>query len=138
VSEAGFAPFPIVLDSPEQMNLLGLLMKGLLEENLSRPGRLAGVRKLRGDVLVQAGQMSVTLRFGDDGLLVVAGRVGRPRATVRGGMTALLGVVTRQGGLVRPVLAGRVKVSGNLLLLLRMLPLIRVAGPRRERSEKRP
>jgi hypothetical protein len=117
-------PFPVVVEAPEHMNLIGLMMRGLLEENLAKPRSRARARGLRGAVRVQAGGMAVVLDFDAGGLTIRMPREGeRYRARVRGGMTDLLGVVN--GRLFGPVLSARVRIGGNPFFLLGMLPLIR-------------
>ena len=115
------------LREPETMNLLGLLMRGLLEHALEDPARAARAAALSGDVWVRAGTMWTTLRFDDEGIEIVRGKTERRRASVGGEMDAMLGVVTG-GGVVGPVLTGRVGIGGNPLFLLRMLPVIRALG----------
>ena len=106
------------------MNLIGLMMRGLLEENLAKPHNRKKAAGLRGAVRVQAGDMVVVLDFHPDGLRIRLPSEGdRFRARVRGGMTDLLGVVN--GRLVGPVLSGGVRIGGNPFFLLGMLPLIR-------------
>ena len=114
----------VVVDSPETMNLLGLLMRGLLAANMRDEGVYAKARGIKGDVLVGAGGMQVTLRFGDGRVTIIRGDAGASRARVGGGMKALLEVVT-EGKMVGPFLAGRIKIGGNPFVLLSMLPLIR-------------
>lgn len=116
---------PVVhVEAPERMNLMGLLMRGLLEAALRNDRVRRRARRLRGDVRIAAGTMSVTLRFTKERISLLADVATPARATVRGGMKPLLELVAGEG-LVRPVLSGKVRVRGNLLLLLRMLPLIR-------------
>jgi hypothetical protein len=121
------------------MNLLGLLIRGLLASNLADPVLYARARTLRGDVRVDAGTMAVTLRF--DGAGVVIAPVGseRPRARVRGSMSALLGMVAGKG-IVAPVLTGAVRIGGNPFMLLRMLPLIQapLAAAALSEAQERP
>ncbi|MCC6574977.1 MAG: hypothetical protein IT462_14450 [Planctomycetes bacterium] len=103
---------------------MGLLMRGLLESSLAGERGRAAARKLRGDVRICAGTMSVTMSFSADEIVLRASGNTRPRANVRGEMKPLLEMVAG-GGLIGPVLRGKVKVRGNLLMLLRLLPLIR-------------
>ncbi|MCC6521162.1 MAG: hypothetical protein IT373_00740 [Polyangiaceae bacterium] len=133
------------LHEPERMNLLGLLMRGLLTANLEDPGLRARALALRGSIDVRAGDMHVTLRFAPEGVHIAADGTSA-NARVSGDMKSLLGVVTG-AGMIGPVLRGRVRIGGNPLLLLRVLPLIRAraAGPRAgddhralPRSEARP
>jgi hypothetical protein len=99
------------IENPERMNLMGLLMRGLLETSLKTA---AG----------QSGTMGVTLSFTESEVVLRSDASGKPRASVRGEMKPLLEMVAG-GSLVGPVLRRKVKVGGNLLMLLRLLPLIR-------------
>lgn len=112
------------VENPERMNLMGLLMRGLLESSLRTARGAKAARRLRGDVCVHAGTMGVTLSFTESEIVLRSGETGKPRAYVRGEMKPLLEVVAG-GPLIGPVLRGKVRVGGNLLMLLRLLPLIR-------------
>jgi hypothetical protein len=127
----------IHLPEPERTNLLGLLMRGMLENRLADDRLAARARALRGDVRVQAGAMAIILRFGPEGLTILRDGEGEPSAWVRGTMNALLGLVTG-GGLVAPVLSRRVRFGGNLLLLLRMLPLLTTTAAGAGRGPSQP
>jgi hypothetical protein len=112
------------VEDPERMNLMGLLMRGLLESSLKTERGRRAAQKLRGDVRVNAGAMGVTLSFTPEEIVLRANESGRTRAHVRGDMKPLLELVAG-GSLFAPVLLGRIRVGGNLLMLLRLLPLIR-------------
>jgi hypothetical protein len=114
----------VIIEDPEHMSILGLLMRGLLETNLARPANAARAARLDGDVAVRAGSMGVTLRFGGGRVVILRDPGSKPRARVQGDMASLLTLVTG-GGMAAPVLSRRVRVGGNLLMLLKMLPLIR-------------
>jgi hypothetical protein len=75
-------------------------------------------------VLVRAGEMAVTLRFGEGRITILLGDPGKARARVGGTMPALLGVVA-EGKMVMPFLSGKIKIGGNPFFLLKILPLIR-------------
>jgi hypothetical protein len=115
----------VVLDHPETQNLLGLLLRTILENNLSDEAIYARVRAVRGEVQVQAGEMVITLRFEEGRVTIVSGPSESPRASVRGDMGAFLGVA-RGTGVVGPFLSGAVKIGGNPLLLLKLIPLLQV------------
>ena len=116
----------VVLDHPETQNLLGLLLQNMLEANLSDDATHDRVRKVRSDVQVQAGQMVVTLRLDGGRLTIISGPTDAPKARVSDGMATFLSVA-RGSGFVGPVLSGRIKVGGNLLLLLKLMPLLQVS-----------
>jgi hypothetical protein len=115
---------PVEIDAPARANLMVLLMHGILERNLQIPDKAARARRLRGDIRVKAGRMTATLSFHGGGVILYSGvRERRPRASVRGDMVTLLGVVTGHGVVV-PFLRGRVGIGGNPFVLLSVLPLI--------------
>ncbi len=111
------------LKDPENTNVLGLLMGGLLTSMLQDEARLAKARSLSGDVWMRAGPMWATLSFDGNGVEVISGKTESRRASVEGEMGTLVGVVTGKG-MVGPFLAGKIKIGGNPFMLLKMLPLI--------------
>jgi len=106
------------------MNLLGLLLGSLVERRASIPAMARKIAKLRGDVVVEASKMVITLSFADGHVTVSRGPSDRPSARVSGSMEALLRIALG-GGMVGPWLAGRIRTHGNLILLLRMMPLLK-------------
>ena len=104
---------------PERMNLLGLMLAGMIDRRLGEGGS-----RLRGDVLVQAGKMQVTLRFSDRGVAVTRVPAERPIARIRGTLRALLDAALGRGR-VRAFLTGRLRVRGWPLPILRLLRLLR-------------
>lgn len=115
---------PVVIDNPAEMNLLGLLLGSLIERRVADAALARKLERLRGDVVVEAGKMCITLRFEPGRLTVLRGASEAPRARVSGSMDALLRIALGNG-MVGPWLAGQIRTQGNLLLLLRMLPLMR-------------
>lgn len=114
---------PITILEPERMNLLGLMLRGLLERGLAA-GRGA---RLRGDILVEAGGMRITLRFGEDRVEITREPPrGRPRARVCGTLTALCDAALERGR-VRAWFGGRLSVRGGPLTLWRLLVLLRAS-----------
>jgi len=128
MSEPALAPrAAVTLADPPRASLLALLLRNLLATNLADERLAARARTLHGDVLVDAGGMTVTLRFGDAGVEVVTGvpaDAGRPRARVRGSLTTFLALSTG-GGVAGPVLSGALRIGGNPFVLLRLMRLIR-------------
>lgn len=105
------------------MSLLGLILASVIQRNCEREENLARLSKLAGAVQVTAGEMVVTLRFGEGRLTVIRGPDEGARAAVSGSLDSLMGVALGQG-MVGPWLAGKLKTRGNLFMLLKMLPLM--------------
>lgn len=113
----------VVVDEPETMNLLGLLMQGLLAGNLESPTRRRIAERLTGDLQAQAGKMIATLRFDKGRVTIIAGRSTKPKAWVKGTMAGMLGLITATDP-VRPLVTRAVTFGGNLVWLLAALPLM--------------
>jgi hypothetical protein len=110
----------VSLVAPERMNLLGLLLRGLLERRLARrPTRL------RGEVVLGAGEMRVTVRFIGGGVELTRDPPARRAvASVLGTPAALLDLA-RGRGLLRAWLRGLLHARGRPLALLRLFLLFR-------------
>ena len=114
----------VVVEAPETMNLLGLLLRSILERSLADPAKADRASRLNGDVAVRGGRMRVTLKFAPGGITITRTAAARPRARVEGSLAAFLGVA-RGKGLASAWLSGRLSAKGNLLFLLKILPLLR-------------
>ncbi|HUU02323.1 MAG TPA: SCP2 sterol-binding domain-containing protein [Myxococcota bacterium] len=109
---------------PGEMNLLGYILRSLIERNLKTAPGARAFSKMKGTILVGASQMSITLEFtGGDLVMAVGGDKADTR--VRGSMDTLLGVALGHG-MVWPVLSGKLKVGGKVFRLLSMLKLMKV------------
>ncbi len=116
----------VVVEAPETMNLLGLLLRSILERNLADPAKAGRATRLRGEVAVRGGRMRVTLTFGEGGVTITRAAPAKPRARVEGSLAAFLSVA-RGKGLASAWLSGNLSAKGNLLFLLKILPLLRSA-----------
>ena len=114
----------VVIEAPETMNLLGLLLRSILERNLADPAKASRASRLRGEIAIRGGRMRVTLKFAEGGITITRTAAARPRARVEGSLAGFLGVAQGKG-LVSAWLSGRLSAKGNLLFLLKMLPLLR-------------
>ncbi len=117
----------VVFKTPGEMNLLGYILRSLVERNLQTPKGARAFSKMKGTVLVGASRMTVSLDFSGEDLEMQVGEHGRPDVRVRGSMDTLLGVSLGKG-MVWPVMSRRLKVGGKVWRLLRMLPLLKAEG----------
>jgi len=111
----------VTLHDPTRMNLLGLLMEGLLTDNIDRR-RARMARRLKGEVQIQAGRMVSTLRFDAGEVTILAGPSEAPRAWIKGDMDGILGLITTTRP-IRPLVSRSVTFGGSprWLLALSML-----------------
>lgn len=113
--------------TPGEMNLLGYILRALIERNLETPRGAKAFSRMKGRVMVGASAMRVTLEFSGDELVMRVGDQPKADARVHGSMDALLGVALGHG-MVGPVLSGKLKVGGKAWRLLRMLKLMQAGG----------
>jgi len=114
----------VVVAEPERMNLLGLMVAGMLRRRLVDPAARRHARALRGDVVLEASGMHVTLHFQPSRIEVTRRAPARPRAAVRGTLTALLGAALGRDRM-RSFLSGQLRASGSPIALWHVLTLVR-------------
>jgi SCP-2 sterol transfer family protein len=115
----------VVFKTPGEMNLVGYLLRSLIDRNLQTEKGARVLAKMKGTVLVGASDMRITLDFSGEDLVIAVGEQGKADARVCGNMDALLGVALGHG-MVGPVLSGKLKVGGKVWRLLKMLKLLKV------------
>jgi len=114
----------VVAENPEEMNLLGLMMRQALEDRMPY---LEGMGQ-EGDVAITADRMSVTISFSPQQILVRKGVVGSPRAHLKSSLEALISVARGRFGAA--VASREVRVSGDPRALLPLAGVFRRSRPR--------
>lgn len=123
-SNSSIEPSAVVVVEPERMNLLGLMLKSLLERRMNHSAARRHARALRGKVLIEASGMRVLLRFTQTSIEISREFTGRADAEIRGTLTALLrAALGRQRA--RSLITGQLRARGAPLMLLRILSLLR-------------
>jgi len=101
------------------------MLGNIIARSSADPQRKQSLKKLKGTVVIQAGAMAVTLLFDQGHFLLRRGAAAKPQARVVGSLDTLLRL-SLGGGMILPVLSGRLKARGNLFLLLKIRRLLRV------------
>lgn len=115
----------VTIADPERMSMLGLMLGSVLERRLAQPGPARLARFLRGNILINASGMQVTLRFGDGRVEITREPpAGRPTAEVSGTMAGMLDAALGRDR-VRRFLRGDLKVRGRPDCLVGLLLLLR-------------
>ena len=115
----------VVLEKPESMNLLGLILKLLLEGNLQDPDMVAKARGTKGNLRLGAGPMKITLVFEGERLTIKRDWDTPSRAKCAASLDTFL-AIGLGGNPVIPFLQGKVRIGGNLFWLLLLMPLFQV------------
>ena len=115
----------IVVESPQDMNLLGLFIKEALD---ARRDALARSRAT-GSIGLTAGTMSVTLSFEPDRTVIHKGIVGSPKAQLTGSLESLVAIA--RGRIAPTLLSRRARISGNPMAALPLARVFRSDAPLR-------
>jgi hypothetical protein len=116
----------VVIDRPEKQSLLGLLLGQMFRDLLFDEKGWRWARGLRGDLEIQLGQMTATVRFDGGRLVVLHGPSPAPRARLSGDMTSFV-QLARAGPmeLAETLFRGGVRIRGNPVFLMQLLWLVR-------------
>ncbi|MFA5890892.1 MAG: hypothetical protein WDA27_08070 [Actinomycetota bacterium] len=112
----------ILVEDKEQANLLSLILETVLVEAQKLGRRLPS----KGRIGVKAGSMATTLAFSSNETRIISGA----RPPVQAKLSAPLSVlaVLGRGKFATALRGGKVRFSGNLLLLGRLALVLRPAG----------
>jgi putative sterol carrier protein len=116
----------VIIDNREEMNLLGLMLGSILENKIQNPGDAKHLSTLKGTAAVTVGKMSIGIAFGQGTVRVTSGIPEKATARVSGQMKEFLDVSVGKNPVV-PFLRGRIRISGNPFLLLKMLAIFKAA-----------
>jgi hypothetical protein len=114
----------IVLDAPNQASLLALLVGRMLAARVDDPRAAARIARMRGDVRLTAGEMTVGIRFEPGQVRIVDDPPPHPAAWVRGDVATLLALIAGHVDM-RRLLAGRLRGGGDPRLLVQLWRVLR-------------
>ena len=114
----------VQLKKAEKMNLIGFFLLDLLRDNLKNGSCEKTARQMNGAFLFEASGMQVTLIFQNESIEIHAGKVAKINAKITGEMNDLLDVALGESYL-KLLLIGRIKIGGNILMLLKLLKVLR-------------
>ncbi|MFQ5751676.1 MAG: SCP2 sterol-binding domain-containing protein [bacterium] len=115
----------VKITESNKMNLIGYFLRDILKTNLSSKKCQTVADKLQGAVVFDASGMKATLIFGKDAIEIYPGTAGGINAKITGDLNTLLDVALGANYL-KLILAGKLKIGGNLFLLLKLIKLLRV------------
>jgi len=111
-------------ENPQTLHLLSLLLRERLELALGTPEGQSRAKKIKGKVSFVAEGMECRVAFSGD--LIHLGQSTETKADVRaGGTLAAFVALCRGRARVMNVVRRQVRVRGNPLLLMKILPLLR-------------
>lgn len=115
------------IEEPAKMSIAGLILKKIIDQNISNPAVYAKVKELDCIINIQVGRMKLHLMLKNGDIEIRSGLHPQPTAGVAGSMDAILEVGQRQFYKVPgSFLSGKFKVSGNVLALMPLLNILKM------------
>jgi len=124
IDDSNISLCKVVYADKSRTNLLGLIVGDVIERSLKDSVGIERCKNLRGDIELEAGKMRTNLSFRGDTILVNEKSETKPRARVSGDLESLTQVALGQK-LFAPYFSGKLKISGNIFFILKILPLLR-------------
>lgn len=115
----------IIVEDPENMNLLGLILKTLLDINLQDKKKLSAIKNFKGTFSIQGAKMQTSILIDKGQVTIKKGLLPKASATIKGKLDAFLKMGTGEA-LITPVLTGKVRVWGNPFALLKLIKILKV------------
>ena len=106
----------------EELNGLGLMLKGIMDTNLKDPAKYKRVEKVKASVVIKESTsgVAVTLCLDQGKLELQNDAIAKPTACMEAGFENLAHISSGQLNPIVAILTGRLKSGGNPLLLLKI------------------
>jgi len=115
------------IENPGSMSIMGLILKKIVDNNISNPARRAKIANLDSTINIQAGKMKIHLVMKGGDVEIRHGWHANPTATVVGSMDAIMAVGKGHYHKVPLYFITRnFKVGGNLFALLPLMSIMKM------------
>lgn len=114
----------IQLREPERLSLVAFFLRDLLQNRLHEQKALAVAQSLKAEIAFSASGMEITLRFDGTSVAILPGKQPGANASISGELNELLDVALG-ANYIPLLLAGKIKIAGNLFILLKLLKVLR-------------
>jgi len=110
----------------EELNGLGRMLKETMDTNLQEPKNRKRIEKLRASVVIKESSsgVAVTLNFRQGEIEIQNDAIDKPNAYQEAGFENLAYVSSGQISPTMALLTRKVKAKGNLLVLMKISPLM--------------
>ena len=117
----------VKIENPGSMSIVGLIIKTIVERNVSDPSRYKKISNTKSVINIQAGKMKVHLVLNRGELALAPGLHPNPTAGVAGTMDAIMNVGQRRfHKLPAAMLRREFKLSGNIMALLPLMSIMKM------------
>lgn len=106
----------------EELNGLGGMLKGIIDENLKDPKKYRSVENLNASVVIRetTSGVAITLNFSKGDIEIQNDAIDKPTAYMEAGFENLAYISSGQLSPIKAMLTGKLKTGGNLLTLLKI------------------
>lgn len=114
----------------EELNGLGTMLKEIMDSNLKDPKKCRSVEKLKASVVIREATsgVAVTLHFKQGEIEMQNDAIDKPNAYQEAGFENMAYISSGQISPTMALLTGKVKARGNLLVLMKISPLMVLKG----------
>ena len=115
------------IENASSMSIMGLIIKKIVDNNISKPACYAKIANLDSIINIQAGKMKIHLIMKRGDIELRHGWHANPTASVVGSMDSIMAVGKGQYHKVPlSFITRKFKVSGNLLALLPLMTIMKM------------
>ena len=114
----------------EELNGLGKMLKDTMDTNLQDPKIYKRIEKLKASIVIKESSsgVAITLHFRQGEIEIQNDAIDKPNAYQEAGFENMAYVSSGQLNPTMALLTGKVKAKGNLLLLMKIAPLMVLKG----------
>jgi putative sterol carrier protein len=110
----------------EELNGLGKMLKDTMDTNLQDPKIYKRIEKLKASIVIKESSsgVAITLHFRQGEIEIQNDAIDKPNAYQEAGFENMAYISSGQLNPTMALLTGKVKAKGNLLLLMKISPLM--------------
>ena len=110
----------------EQLNGLAAMLKETMDKNLQDPKKYKAIEKVKGSVVIKetSSGVAVTIHFRQGEIEIQNDAIDKPNAYQEAGFENMAYISSGQLNPTMALLTGKVKAKGNLLLLMKISPIM--------------
>jgi len=114
----------------EELNGLGKMLKDTMDTNLQDPKIYKRIEKLKASIVIKESSsgVAITLHFRQGEIEIQNDAIDKPNAYQEAGFENMAYISSGQLNPTMALLTGKVKAKGNLLLLMKIAPLMVLKG----------
>jgi len=117
----------VQIENPASMSILGLIIKTIVDKNISDPAKYAKVADINSVINIKAGKMKIHLIMERGNLEVVHGWHSKPTASVSGSMEAIMNVGKgHYHKIPLSFLALNFRIGGNVFALMPLMSIMKM------------